>query len=112
MTPEGKAKEIIVRRGLDSLLSIASEDALLEDIARAIREAEAAAYQRGVEDGRTEERERCARIAEENARLCGGSRTDGDKTLWADPGSHSDAHDACLEGLSIAEAIRGGSDGR
>lgn len=50
--------------------------------------------------------ERCARVAEEVARKCGGSRVDGDRSKWALHESHSDAHDACHASIEIAAAIR------
>lgn len=59
-----------------------------------------------VEEVKWEERKACALIAEATPRKCGGSRTDGDRTRWAEHESHSDAHDACHYGLEIAAAIR------
>jgi hypothetical protein len=59
-----------------------------------------------VEEAVGREREEYAKIAEDRARSCGGSRIDGDKSKWQKHESHSDAHDACHESLDIAEAIR------
>lgn len=66
-------------------------------------EGELAAAQATIENATIE---RCAKVCEELPKACGGSRVDGDKSRWAEPSSHSDAHDDCHEALRLAFAIR------